>query len=72
VGVRGIKDTRRTWPTESTKQGSQGLTETEMTVTEPAWVSARSSAYTLWLLAWGVCGTLNCGRQGAPDSFTCS
>ena len=29
VGVRGVEDTRRTGPTEPTKQGSPGLTETE-------------------------------------------
>lgn len=34
VGVRGVEDTRGTWPTESTKQGSWVLTETEAATTE--------------------------------------
>ena len=29
AGARGVKDTRRMWPTGST-EGSQGLTETEV------------------------------------------
>jgi len=37
TGTRGVEDTMRIWPTESTKQDSQGLTETEATITEPAW-----------------------------------
>ena len=44
VGDRGDEGTRRMWSTESTKQGSWGLTETEAAITEPAWVYARSSA----------------------------
>lgn len=55
------KDTRRTQPIESNKQDSQGLTETEEVVKEPAWVCTRSSAYTIWLLAWCFCGTPNSG-----------
>lgn len=35
------------WLTESTKQGSEGLTKTEVKIREPAWVYARSSAYML-------------------------
>lgn len=38
VGARGVEDTRRTQPTESTKQGSEGLTETKAGVREPAGV----------------------------------
>jgi hypothetical protein len=53
VGARGVKDTRRTSPTESTKQSSQGFTETEAAITDPAWVCARSSAYMLWLFSFG-------------------
>lgn len=34
VGVRGVNDIRRAWPTELTKQGSQGLTDTEGVVRE--------------------------------------
>ena len=43
----GVQDSRKTWPTESTKQG---LTETQVAIMEPAWVCARSS-YMLCLLA---------------------
>lgn len=49
AGARGVKDTRRMWPTGST-EGSQGLTETEVAITEPAWVSTRSSANVVVLL----------------------
>jgi hypothetical protein len=35
VGARGDKNTIRAQPTESTKQDSQGLTESEATTTEP-------------------------------------
>jgi hypothetical protein len=44
VGVRGAKDTRRTQPTEPTKQGTQWHTETGEVAMEPAWLYARSSA----------------------------
>lgn len=47
VGVRAVKDTRRRPPTGSTKQGSQGLTETEAAIVEPAWICAGSSAYVM-------------------------
>ena len=36
VGVRGNLDTGRIWYTKSTKQGSYGLTDTEMERTGPA------------------------------------
>jgi hypothetical protein len=45
VGARGIKDTRRIHPTESPKQCSRRLTDVEEAITEPVWVSTRSSAY---------------------------
>lgn len=35
IGAGGLKDTQRTGPTESTKQGSWGLTETAAAITEP-------------------------------------
>ena len=38
AGARGVEDTRRTQPTEPTKQGSWGLIETEATITDPVWV----------------------------------
>lgn len=42
---RGMKDMRRTWPTKLSKQGSYGLTESEMASTGLVWVCIRSSAY---------------------------
>lgn len=51
MGAIGVKDTRRTRPTESSKQGSKGLTETEVAISEWAW--ARFSAYMLWLFSLG-------------------
>lgn len=52
---------------ESTKQGSGGLAETEVTVTEPAQVCSRSSVYTLWWLAWCFEGTSDSGSRGALE-----
>lgn len=45
VGVRGLVDSKGTWPTKSTKQGSHGLTETEVISMGPACVCTRSSVY---------------------------
>ena len=36
VGTGGVKDSRKLWPIESTKQGSQRLTETEAATMESA------------------------------------
>lgn len=47
-----MEDTRRTWLTGSTKQGSRGFTETEAPSTGPVWFCPRSSAHILSLLAW--------------------
>ena len=43
--------------TESSNQGSQSLTETEMAIMEPAQILTRSYANTLWLLAWCFVGS---------------
>lgn len=56
--LESMEDTRRTWPTQSTKQGLHGLTETGAVIMRSAWVSTRFCVYTLWLLAWSFCGTL--------------
>lgn len=45
LGAKGMEDTRRTQPTESTKQGAYGLTETEAACTGPAGVCIRSLLY---------------------------
>lgn len=46
-GARGKDDTRRTRPTPSTKQDTEGLTETELTTMEAAWVCTGSSVFIL-------------------------
>lgn len=71
-GARGIKDTKRAWTLESTKQGSSGLTETETTVTEPARVCATSSACVLCFLAWCFGGNPDSESRVVSDSFACS
>lgn len=48
----GMEDTRRTWLTESTKQGSQGFTEAKIASMELSQVCTRCSANMFWLLAW--------------------
>lgn len=41
---KGMEDTRTAWFSESAKQGTHEFTETEVAITEPAWVDSRSSA----------------------------
>lgn len=41
------------------KQGSYGLSETEVASMRPACACTRSSVYKLWLLTWCFCGTSN-------------
>ena len=45
-----MEDTRRTWPTESTKEDSYGLIETEVAGLGSAGICTKSSM--LWLSAW--------------------
>ena len=45
--TEGMEDTKKTGPTESIKQGSQGFTETEVANMEPAMVCTRSSMYVM-------------------------
>lgn len=40
-----LKETRRTWPTGSVKEGTHKLAETEAASMGPAWVCIRSSSY---------------------------
>jgi hypothetical protein len=63
-----MEGTRRTWPTESTKQGSHGLLETEVASTVPTRVCTRSSMHMLYSLAWCFYGTSNSG-SGAVSEF---
>lgn len=62
VGVR-MEDTSRTWPTESIKKGSHGLTEIKAASTGHAWVWTTSFAYMLRLLAWCRGNTPNSASQ---------
>lgn len=45
VGVREVEDTIKTWATESTKQYSEGPTETEVTHMDPVCFLTRFFAY---------------------------
>lgn len=57
---QGMVGTRRTWLTESIKQGSlYRLTEIEAASIRLAWVCIRPFVYILWLLALWFCVTLN-------------
>lgn len=51
VASRGVKDATVPLPTESSKPGTYGLTETEATTTEPVWNYTRPSAYMLLLFS---------------------
>lgn len=71
--LQRMEDIRKTWPTESTKQGSYGLTETEAASVSGTEIGMyRSSAYILWLLVLCSCGTLHSWREGISESFACS
>lgn len=61
-----VEDTRKTWSTKFTKQGSwHELTEAEKASMGPAWV------YTmLWLLRWCFCGSPNSGSGCVSDSLS--
>ena len=48
----------KTQPTESTKQGSEEVTETEAAITGPTWSCASSSIYMLGVVQLGVLGGL--------------
>ena len=43
--VRRVEETRRTWLSESTKQGTHELMKSEAASTGPTWVYTRSSIY---------------------------
>jgi hypothetical protein len=50
VETRRVENTRRMLPTQSSKQGSEGLTETERTIMEAPW-SVLGRLHLLELLA---------------------
>ena len=55
-GAEGIEDTRRSWLTESTKQGSPGISETEEASTGPRGsVTDPLHIYYGCLLVWLFC-----------------
>ena len=64
MGARGLKDTRRARPTESTKQGSWGLTETDAAVPAPLLVCTRLS---VCMYVFAVVVKEGLRFWGAPD-----
>ena len=38
IGTREVKDAMNTWITETTEQGVQRITETEVIITDPVWL----------------------------------
>ena len=56
-----MENSKRTWPTETTKQGSYGLTRTEVASKVPSRVFTIGSVYMVWLLAWSFVGLLKVG-----------
>lgn len=71
VGVRGMEDTRRAWPTKSTNWSSYGLTEAEVASRGPAWVCTRFSGYVM-AVSLVLCGTPKGGIRYTPDYLACS
>lgn len=67
-----MEGTTETWPTESTKQCSHGLTKAEPASPGPAMFCRRSSRYMLWLIVWCFCGTHISGKGCVSDSSVCS
>lgn len=66
-----MEETRIAWPTELTKQGSRGPTETEAASMGTAGVCTRSSVCMLWLLAWCLYRTPNGWSGCVFDSSAC-
>lgn len=69
VRARGVWDTRKTQPTQSTKRGSWGLTEGEEAIMETEWVHAKSSAYTFMVDGLVVFLGGNSWKCGCPWLF---
>lgn len=61
-----------TQSTKPNKQGSCGLTETELVITEPTWVYSRPSENMFGCLACALCGTPNTVCCDISDCFTWS
>lgn len=56
VGSNGVENNGKIQTTESTKQGPQWLTESGVTVVEPAWFCPTSSTHMLWLFSFTLVG----------------
>lgn len=67
-----IEDTKRTWPSESTRQVSHRFTETEGASAGLARLCTKSSASLLWWRAWCFCGIPSNGKEYVSDSFAYS
>lgn len=61
VGGIAMEDTRRTWSTQSPKQGSWGITETEMTKQSLDGSAPCPLHICYGCVAWDFCGTPNSG-----------
>lgn len=62
----------RTKPSDSTRQDSSELTDTQSARTWPTWVSTRSSVYLLWFLARWFYEMLGCGNMWVSYIYACS
>ena len=72
VGAREVKDITREWPTESTDQGSQGLTENGAITREPVWTDLGHVHVCYGWVAWHFCGTPNSESWCVSDFFACT
>lgn len=64
-----IKNTRTTRPPESTKQASEGLTDTEAATTEVTWSALGPMHARYGCLTWSFCWISNSGNGGISDSY---
>lgn len=72
-GVEGMEDTKKIQPTESTKQGTYGLIETETASKGPCMCLHQVVCiYGVSINAWWDCGIPDCGSGCIFDSFAYS
>lgn len=67
-----MEDTRRMWPTGSTKNKAYGLQKLKKQAQGLQGACSCSSVYVLWLLTWCFCEAPNCGSRCVFDSFAYS
>lgn len=72
VRARQLENTRGTLTTQYAKQASQGLTEIELTVMQPAWVCVCVIGHLQTCCGCGFCGTPDHGSRSVFHSFACS